>query len=65
MNTTDETTKWLRARDLMSRYGVSRQTIYAWRRRGILPAAVQLGPNTVAWDPRAIEQFEKSRLKTA
>ena len=53
--------RWFRVPNLMARYGVSRQTIYVWRRRGILPPAVKLGPNVIAWSPESIAEFERQR----
>lgn len=55
------TTRWFRTRSLQERYDVSRQTIWSWRKKGILPKPVQIGPNTVAWSPEQIAQFERQR----
>ena len=52
---------WLRIADLMSRYAVSRQTVYEWRRRGVLPPATQLGPNVVGWPADLIQRWEAER----
>jgi predicted DNA-binding transcriptional regulator AlpA len=55
--------RFLRARDLMERYQVSRVTLWAWERAGILPRGVLLGPNTKGWALSAIEEFERRRAE--
>jgi predicted DNA-binding transcriptional regulator AlpA len=52
---------WYRPADLARRYGVSRQTIWTWRRRGIIPDALQISPNLIGWPPDVIEQWEHER----
>ena len=53
--------RWLRPVDLMRRWGVSRQIVYHWRRRGYLPRATQIGPNAVAWRESDIVRWECER----
>lgn len=53
---------WFRVNDLRVRWGVSRQCLYNWRRAGILPEPVRLGPNMVAWPADVIFEFEKTRV---
>jgi predicted DNA-binding transcriptional regulator AlpA len=53
--------KKFRPKDLAERYGVSRQTINNWERRGFLPPRKRYGPNCVAWDYETIIEFERSR----
>jgi predicted DNA-binding transcriptional regulator AlpA len=62
---TEQPRKWYRAHALVERYGVSRQTIYEWRRRGILPAPVRIGPNVVAWSDVQLAEFEASRRRAS
>ena len=51
----------VRISELRTRWGVSRQTIYNWRREGLLPKPVRLGPNVVAFALEDIERFEAER----
>lgn len=50
-----------RVADLMRRYGVSRQTIFEWRRNGYLPRPKQIGPNVIGWPPEVIREWEQKR----
>lgn len=50
---------------LANRQGVSRQTIYNWVRRGILPGPIRVpGTNIVWWPLEVIEDFERERAGT-
>ncbi len=53
--------QFLRTRDLQQRYSVSRTTIANWRKSGLLPEPVAIGPNTKAWPAATIEEFEQRR----
>ena len=39
----------VRARELTSRLGVTRNTVHRWIKRGLFPAAQRLGPNSMGW----------------
>ena len=41
--------------------GVSRTTVYNWRRAGLLPPAIKLGPNSVGFLSDQIQAFIASR----
>jgi predicted DNA-binding transcriptional regulator AlpA len=56
------TPAFFRTADLIARWGVSRTTLWAWERDGLLPRGVRLGPNVKLWPARAIEAFERSRV---
>jgi prophage regulatory protein len=47
--------------ELQRLFGVSRTTLWQWRRQGLLPPPRQLGPNTIAWVAEEIEAFLASR----
>lgn len=51
----------LRVRDLTKLLGVSRVTIWSWRRAGHFPEPIQLGPNVVAWSEVTIAEWIASR----
>ena len=52
--------EFLTTRDVMARYKVSRVTLWAWRRKGLLPAPLRLGsgPGTLRWKRVDLEAFE-------
>lgn len=51
----------LRIRDVRSRTGMSRSSIYAAIRRGEFPKQVQLSRRSVGWLETAIQQWISSR----
>lgn len=51
----------VRINELRRRWGVSRQTLANWRKRGLLPAPIKLGLNVVAWRLSEIERIEAER----
>jgi predicted DNA-binding transcriptional regulator AlpA len=52
---------YVRVGDLVTLLKVSRTTIWAWRRTGLLPPPERLGPNTIRWPVEVIEQWRASR----
>ena len=46
--------------ELASRLKVSRQTIWRWVSRGVLPEPLKLGPRTSRWRACDIRNFERS-----
>lgn len=44
--------------------GLSRSTIYAYVKKGILPPPIQLGPRAVAWDASTLLKY-LAEVKTA
>lgn len=51
----------LSVNELTRRLGVSRTTLYSWRRQGEFPKAVRLGPNRLAWKSTDVEKFLEER----
>ncbi len=51
-----------RAKDLVARYGVTRQTLRNWILRGILPPPIDIGPNVRGWLLEEIEALEAVEL---
>jgi predicted DNA-binding transcriptional regulator AlpA len=43
------------------RYGISRVTAWKWRRKGFMPAPVELAPHVVRWRLADLLEWEKSR----
>jgi predicted DNA-binding transcriptional regulator AlpA len=52
---------FIRLGQLARLYSVSRTTIHTWRRKGILPPPVRLGPNTIAWPAEVIRDWQAAR----
>lgn len=52
-------TKFLSAADLASRLGVSRATIWRWKREGHIPPPVYLGARCTRWRVEDIVTYEK------
>ncbi|MFX0541786.1 helix-turn-helix transcriptional regulator [Roseovarius sp. S4756] len=51
-------TVYLSAEQVAMRFGVSKDTIWRWRRDGDFPAAVKLGGTTTRWRLSDIEEWE-------
>lgn len=54
--------RMLRLRDVESRTGMRRSTIYARCANGSFPKPVKLGPNVSAWVEEEVERFLLDRL---
>ena len=50
-----------RERDVLAVLGISKATLWRWRRAGQFPDPIQLGPNTVAWRRDEVESWLASR----
>lgn len=50
---------YLRAGDIVRRFGVCRATLWKWRRQGLFPEPVSLGPNVCAWPAEVIQDWER------
>ena len=59
------TTAMLRFPDVIARTGLSRTTIWRKVRRGLFPAPVQLGENSVGWSEDEITAWVASRPRVA
>lgn len=53
--------KVLSIREVVSRVGLSRSTIYEMIRRGEFPAPIELGPNRVGWLSDEIDAWLATR----
>ena len=51
----------MRANDLAQYLNVSTQTIWRWRKTGLLPAPLSLGPRLVVWEQQVIEDWLASQ----
>ncbi len=51
-----------RSKDLVARYGVTRQTLSNWVRRGVFPPPADIGPNVRGWYREEIELLESVEL---
>ncbi len=52
---------YLRQSQVLEMIGVSRITLWSWRRRGLFPAPRRLGPNTIGWPVETIRNWMSSR----
>lgn len=50
-----------REKDVLALVGVSKATLWRWRRDGAFPNPVQLGPNTVGWHREDVDDWLASR----
>lgn len=55
-------TRILRLPEVMARTGLSRTTIYRWRRAGRFPQAVRLGTRCVGWIESELEAWIRERM---
>ncbi|HCK40543.1 MAG TPA: hypothetical protein DHW22_02810 [Planctomycetaceae bacterium] len=53
----------LTVHDLCKRFGVSKSTIWQWRKQGIIPQPLVLGPQTVRWRLQDIRLHEQWLLR--
>ena len=51
----------LRQRDVEERLGVGRTTLWQWRKDGIFPAPMRLGPSLIGWRESEITAWLDSR----
>lgn len=51
---------YLTVEQVASRFGVSTDTIWRWKRNGEFPQAVKVGPGTTRWRLADIEEHERS-----
>lgn len=50
-----------REKDVLALLGVSKATLWRWRREGVFPHPIQLGPNTVGWRRGDVDEWLASR----
>ena len=50
---------------LAARLGVSRPTVWRWKKAGLIPQPCRLGPRVVRWPVKAIEQWEAEQIRQA
>lgn len=51
---------FLTVEQVASRFGVSTDTIWRWKRNGDFPRAAKVGPGTTRWRLADIEEHERS-----
>lgn len=51
----------VRTTEVMRLLGVSRVTLWAWRRKGLFPVPRRFGPNTIGWSVDEIRAWMESR----
>ena len=51
----------MRTKDVLAEVGVCRKTLHDWRKAGVFPQAMQLGPNTIGWRRADVEQWIAER----
>lgn len=49
------TLRILRPADVCAALGISRSTLWKWRKEGRLPAPKLLGPNSIGWEERLLQ----------
>ena len=47
----------IRPKSLASQLGVSKTTLWRWRREGILPQPLKLGPRMIGWEKSTIDNW--------
>ncbi|CAO1668104.1 MULTISPECIES: helix-turn-helix transcriptional regulator [Halomonadaceae] len=57
--------KYLSAADLASRFGVSKATIWRWKREGQIPSPIYLGARCTRWREEDIQTYEKGLIADA
>lgn len=55
--------RYVRQREVLALLGVSRVTLYQWRKRGWFPAPVLIGPNLFGWQSSTIREWMANRLE--
>ena len=50
-----------REKDVLALLGVSKATLWRWRRDGGFPHPIQLGPNTVGWLREDVHEWLEAR----
>lgn len=61
---TPNVTYYLTVEQVAARLGVSRDSIWRWKRNGTFPKAVKLGGRTTRWKLADVEAWEASRQFT-
>lgn len=56
---------YLTDRQVADRYGISRQTVWAWVDREGLPRPIKLTAGCVRWSVADLEQWEQSRREAS
>lgn len=49
--------KFIRINDLAKHLGVTKVTIWRWRKKGLLPPAITVSPRVVGWRYETIEKW--------
>jgi len=55
------TERYVHQREVLAILGISRPTLWEWRRSGLFPQPRRLGPSTMAWPIEEIREWQASR----
>lgn len=58
----DMVKKYLSDKQVASRYGIGRSTVWAWVKDGFLPAPRKLGQRTTRWDSDELDAHEEKSI---
>lgn len=61
----NEPAEFLTDRQVAARYGIDRTTVWAWKRKGALPAPIKLGESVSRWRLADLQAFEEQRAREA
>ncbi|WP_257969011.1 helix-turn-helix transcriptional regulator [Vibrio parahaemolyticus] len=57
INTQKKTRLFIRANDLSEALGISISTLWRWRKAGVMPEPIALGPRIVGWRTSDIQNW--------
>lgn len=52
----------LRIKQVEARTGLNRSQIYAWMKEGYFPQSIKIGPASVAWIEKEIDEWVEKKL---
>ena len=55
--------QYIRAKKLAQKLDVNVSTIWRWRKKNAFPEPIYLGPNTVVWSTKSIEDWMSSKYR--
>lgn len=57
--------RYISANELASRFGVSKATIWRWKRVGLIPSPIYLGARCTRWREEDIQAYERGLIAEA
>jgi predicted DNA-binding transcriptional regulator AlpA len=57
--------EFLRAKQILARYPISKSTLYRWVKQKRFPAPFKIGPSISVWDAAEIKEFFARRHPTS